>query len=451
MNCIETLAVGIGVLLALSVIAFRWPWRCLGCGKRRLRFVGMASEWSANFVESRFPEGRCESCGGTFVRRGGLLGRWTRLPFRQLKASQGIDPYNGDKSRSPEADAVPLSALNPPIADPTPIFEIFRGSYATELLTAAVAHFNVFGALARQPRTRQDLARDLGLADRAGIVLTTALRAFGLLETDAVGRLQPTPLAREHLLPGGRFDVGDYVGLAANSPGVLEMAERLKTNRPAGVQGGVAFIYREGIASAMEHEASARHLTLALAGRAKNVAPHLARAADLGEAESLVDLGGGTGIYSIALLQQFPRLRAIVLDRPEVLKVAQEMAREHAVADRLECRPGDMFADPIPAADAVLLSNVLHDWDIADCATLVRRSAEALRPNGQLLLHDVFLNDALDGPLPIALYSAALFTLTEGRAYSAAEMRGWLTDAGLASGPIVPTLIHCGLLPARKS
>ena len=45
------------------------------------------------------------------------------------------------------------------------------------------------------------------------------------------------------------------------------------------------------------------------------------------------------------------------------------------------------------------------------------------------MIHDVFLNDALNGPLPIALYSAALFCLTEGRAYSAAEYRTWLTEA----------------------
>jgi 3-hydroxy-5-methyl-1-naphthoate 3-O-methyltransferase len=67
-----------------------------------------------------------------------------------------------------------------------------------------------------------------------------------------------------------------------------------------------------------------------------------------------------------------------------------------------------------------------------------------------LLVHDVFLNDALDGPLPIALYSAALFTLTEGRAYSMAEYRGWLEQAGLVVSPVVPTLIHCGVLSGTK-
>ena len=62
------------------------------------------------------------------------------------------------------------------------------------------------------------------------------------------------------------------------------------------------------------------------------------------------------------------------------------------------------------------------------------RCAAALPAGGRLLIHDVFLNDDLDGPLPVALYSAALFALTEGRAYSAAEYRAWLREAGLTPG-----------------
>jgi predicted O-methyltransferase YrrM len=345
---------------------------------------------------------------------------------------------------------MPQSAVVPSRTDPTPIFEIFRGSYATELLTAAVAHFNLFGRLAQQPMTPADLGKTLGLADRPTVVLLTALRSFGLLAADAQGRLHLTELAREHLLPGGPFDVGDYVGLAANSPGVLEMVERLRSNCPASHASGVAFIYREGVASAMEDEAAARHFTMALAGRAKNVAPVLAERVPLTGARLLVDVGGGTGIYSIALLQKNPGLRAVVLDRPEVLKVAQEMARAYGVADRLQTQPADMFRDPLPDdADAVLLSNILHDWDVPECRALIAKCAGSLRRGGQLLIHDVFLNDALDGPLPIALYSAALFCLTEGRAYSAAEYRGWLTGANLTPGPITPTLIHCGVLPGR--
>jgi SAM-dependent methyltransferase len=343
-----------------------------------------------------------------------------------------------------------VTSLQPPATDPTPIFEHFRGNYATELLTAAVAHFNLFGRLAQASLPLSDLGTALGLAERPTMVLTTALRAMGLLTMQG-DRLALTPLALEHLVPGAAFDVGDYVGLAAGSPGVLEMVERLKTNRPAAKGAGTAFIYREGVASAMEDEASARHFTLALAGRARNVAPLLAERVPLEEAKVLLDVAGGTGIYSIACLAKNPQLRAIVLDRPEVLKVAQEMALAHGVADRLECRPADMFRDPLPNdVDAILLSNVLHDWDMPDCRRLVRRCADGLTAGGKLVVHDVFLNDDHGGPLPVALYSAALFTLTEGRAYSAAEYRGWLHESGLAPSAATSTLIHCGVIVGTK-
>jgi SAM-dependent methyltransferase len=200
----------------------------------------------------------------------------------------------------------------------------------------------------------------------------------------------------------------------------------------------------------MEQEAAARRLTLALAGRARVVAPVLAERYPLADARVLLDVGGGTGLYAVAWLRRQPQLRAIVWDRPEVLKVAAELAVQHDVAERLECRPGDMFADEPPSADVVLLSNVLHDWDVPQCRHLIGRCAAALPPGGRLLIHDVFLNDALDGPLPLALYSAALYTLTEGRAYSAAEYRTWLNEAGLQAGEVTPTLVHCGVLPGLK-
>jgi predicted O-methyltransferase YrrM len=348
---------------------------------------------------------------------------------------------------------MPLNCTTLPTTDPTPIFEAFRGSYSTELLAAAIGHFNLFAHLTTGPLSFDDLRARLSLESRPANVLFTALCAMGLLAKSG-NQFSLSPLAAEHLTPGGAFEVSDYVSLAAQSPGVLEMVERLRTNHPAGAKPGgpgAAFIYREGLESAMESQASARKLTLALAGRAKNVAPVLAQNLPLENAQLILDVGGGTGIYSIALLQKHPGLKAIVFDRAEVLKVAAEMAQAYGVSDRLTLHPGDMFADALPAnADILLLSNILHDWDVPECQTLINRCAAAQHPGSRLIIHDVFLNDDLTGPLPLALYSAALFTLTEGRAYSAAEYRGMLRAANLIPEAVIPTLIHCGLLTGRK-
>ena len=353
-----------------------------------------------------------------------------------------------------QADEPPRNALVPPSGDPTSIFEAFRGIHSTELLTAAVAHFDVFTRLEGGPVAADRLREMLSLGERPFVVLSTALKAMGLLAADPGGQLELTSLAREHLIDGRDFYVGDYVRLAADNPSVLAMVESLRSDRPRGGdtdEDGAAYIYRDGIKSAMEDEEAARFLTMALAGRAANVAPLLARAAPLDGSELLLDVAAGSGIYSAALLQANPGLRAIAWERPEVVKVALELAGEYGLGDRLECVSADMFVDEVPpGVDAILLSNVLHDWDVRECRGLVTRLAASLPPGGKLLVHDVFLNDELDGPLPIALYSAALFSLTEGRAYSAAEYRSWMEEAGLEPGEITPTLVHCGVLTGVK-
>jgi predicted O-methyltransferase YrrM len=346
-----------------------------------------------------------------------------------------------------------VNTLHPPVLDPAPIFEIFRGNYAMELLTAGVAHFGLFDALANGPLPASELQQRTGLAERPFVVLLTGLKALGLL-TELNGRVETTPVAREHLAPGQPLDVSDYIRMGAQSPGVLALVERMRSNKPAGVAKDdprAAFIFRDGLESAMEEDASARHFTLMLAGRAKNIAPVLAERVDLSQAGCLLDVGGGTGLYAIAFLQRYPQLRAIVYDRPAVLKVATQFAEQYGVADRLSCIAGDMFADELPTGcDTILLSNVLHDWGVPECQRLVARCADALPRGGRLLVHDAFLHDDLSGPLYPALFSVALLVMTEGRNYSGAEYRGWMEGAGLATGEIQPTLVHSSVLVGTK-
>ncbi|RLT06140.1 MAG: methyltransferase, partial [Planctomycetota bacterium] len=113
--------------------------------------------------------------------------------------------------------AVPLI---PPTTDPTSIFEFFRGSYGTELLTAAVVEFDLFRRLVEQPKSFEELRAEIGLQRRPAVVLFTALRAMGLLTADSQERLSLTPLSREHLVSGTEFDVSGYIALAGGSPGV---------------------------------------------------------------------------------------------------------------------------------------------------------------------------------------------------------------------------------------
>lgn len=344
--------------------------------------------------------------------------------------------------------------LPKPQFDPAPIFEHFRGNHANELLTAAVCHLHLFDKIKETSMSFGQLRDALDLKDRPANVLFTALQAMGLLQKHADETYHSSDLAAEFLCSGSPFQITGYLGLAAESPGVMGMLERLQTNKPMGSkdeEDGAAFIFKDGEKSAMEQENAARFFTLALAGRANTVAPVLAEKLDLANSKWLLDVGGGTGIYSIGLVKTHPQLNAIVFDRPEVLKCAEEFITTHEVDDRIKLIPGDMFQDEYPKdVDVVLLSNILHDWDIPECMQLIKRCAGVLPKGGKILIHDVLLDDDLSGPLPIALYSASLFSFTEGRAYSHAEYTSWLQDAGFTIVNTIPTSAHCHVICAVK-
>ncbi|XAR49573.1 hypothetical protein NMG60_11032821 [Bertholletia excelsa] len=91
--------------------------------------------------------------------------------------------------------------------------------------------------------------------------------------------------------------------------------------------------------------------------------------------ESLVDVGGGTGTLAKAISEAFPSIKCVVLDLPHVVANLPE-------SDNLSYVGGDMFKS-IPAADAVLLKVVLHDWSDEDSIKILKKCKEAVSGNGR--------------------------------------------------------------------
>jgi hypothetical protein len=121
------------------------------------------------------------------------------------------------------------------------------------------------------------------------------------------------------------------------------------------------------------------------------------------------------------------------------------------VKNRVRFLAGDMLTDELPRTDLLLAASLFHDWPVATCQLLAHKFAGALKPGGEIWIHDAYLNDALDGPLAVTDYSVMLFTGTKGRAYSRQEYRSWLTRAGLKPSPEnIPTLMDYGLIWAVK-
>jgi 2,7-dihydroxy-5-methyl-1-naphthoate 7-O-methyltransferase len=98
---------------------------------------------------------------------------------------------------------------------------------------------------------------------------------------------------------------------------------------------------------------------------------------------TVVDVGGSTGVLLAALLRRHPGTRGILVDLPGPVARAAETMKEAGVAGRITAE-GQSFFDPLPAGDLFVLSKVLNDWPDEPTVAILRRCAEAARPDGRI-------------------------------------------------------------------
>jgi tRNA (cmo5U34)-methyltransferase len=106
----------------------------------------------------------------------------------------------------------------------------------------------------------------------------------------------------------------------------------------------------------------------------------------------VLDLGGGTGALSAAVLDRLPHVRVTLLDVDAAM--LDEARRRLAPFDeRVEFREGS-FLDPLPAADAVVASLALHHVHDMEVKTDLYRSIRAaLAPGGAFLNLDAAITE----------------------------------------------------------
>ena len=203
-----------------------------------------------------------------------------------------------------------LSCTQPPQTDPTPIFEIFRGNHATELLAAAVAPPGRLPPSSPSGRITFDELRsrlELGRSPRQRACHRPA--AMGLIDRRTDGRLDLTPVAREHLVPGGAVRRQRLRRPRRQQPRRARHG-RAPAHQPPGRRDedrrrGVHLPRRHRVGDGDRGQPPATSRSPSPAGR-RTSRPSSRRSSPLDGATQLLDVGGGTGIYSIALLQKTP-------------------------------------------------------------------------------------------------------------------------------------------------
>jgi hypothetical protein len=341
------------------------------------------------------------------------------------------------------------------IPDPTVLYRVRDGAYAVDLLIAAMTEFDLFSWLAAHGPTPAAVVRaELGLAERPADVLLTYCAALGLVARDVAAddTIGLTPLGRRHLVAGSPFDLRPYYRSLSERPAVGELIEVLRTDRQAAWasaqsagNGGADWSSRLG------DPAFAEQITAAMDARGAYLAPALAEVvADL-PVTTLLDVGGGSGVYAAAVIADRPAAGAAVFERPPVDIAARTLLAARGLNDRIDVVTGDVFTDPLPSGfDSHLYSHVLHDWGAERVTHLLASSFASLPPGGMLLDHDSHVAADKRGPLPVAEYSVLLMHSTPGKCWSVGELTTMAQNVGFVDVEHREAAGDRGVLLARK-
>lgn len=176
-------------------------------------------------------------------------------------------------------------------------------------------------------------------------------------------------------------------------------------------------------------------------------AASVVRAVGVKGVSRLLDIGGGSGAYSIAFAQANPALRAEVLDLPKVVPIARKYIEEAGLSDRITTRIGDLRKDDFGRDyDLLFLSAICHMLSPDENRDLLRRCHRALKPGGRVVIRDFVLGPDKTTPKWAALFALNMLVATQGGGcYSEEEYTSWLRAAGFEVKVLEPSSMIAGI------
>ena len=314
-----------------------------------------------------------------------------------------------------------------PSVTPDRLMQLGAAFTASKAFLSAV-ELGVFTELAKGPLTATDLTHRLGLHPRSARDFFDTLVALELLERkDGTYRNRP--------------DTGQYLDRAKPEylGGILEMAnarlygywghltEGLRTGKPQNEarHGGEPFAALYGTPERME--AFLRSMT----GLSLPAAHAIASKFPWNQYRTFADVGAAQGAIPVTLARQHPHLRGLGFDLPVVQPVFERYVRQHGLQDRIEFQAGDFFADPLPATDVLLMGHILHDWDMDQKRTLLRKAWESLPTGGALIIFEALIDDdRRENRFGLLMSLNMLIETPGGFDFTGADCQRWMRDAG---------------------
>jgi (2Fe-2S) ferredoxin/predicted O-methyltransferase YrrM len=323
---------------------------------------------------------------------------------------------------------------------PDDLMQTIRGFQESRILLTAI-ELDAFSAVGAGANAVEAAAR-MGADARAAAMLLNALVAMELLEKSGEV-FRCAPAAARFFAAGAPFDARAAMGHFVN---MWDRWTRLTEAVRTGTAPDCEDLSDRG-------DEWTEPFIAAMHRIATEAAPAVVAAVGASGVRRILDVGGGSGAYSIAFARAEPGLRADILDLSPVLPIARRHIEAAGLSDRISTSAGDLRSDPLGLDyDLVFVSAICHMLSEEENRDLLKRCAGATSAGGRAVVQDFILDPDRTAPRSAALFALNMLTGTRaGNTYTEAEYRQWLLDAGFAGVTRIRLPGPAGLMVARKA
>jgi SAM-dependent methyltransferase len=318
------------------------------------------------------------------------------------------------------------------IAAPSPekILQTGLGFWASKALLSAV-EMGVFTELAQTgPQPFDELSGRLGLHPRSARDFLDTLVALKFLNRsgNTYCNTAETDLFLDRNKPS-------YIG------GILEMAnlrlypfwgrltEALRTGRHQNESRDDA---SQSFFNALYADpARLKNFLSAMSGLSRGANMAIAKQVPWSNYKTFADVGTAQGDLAVQIAVANPHLHGIGFDLLECAPIFEEYVEAHGLNSRVRFQHGNFFSDPLPNVDVITMGHILHDWNLDDKKTLIRKVYEALSPGGAFVAYDAIIDDdRSQNAFGLMMSLNMLIETPGGFDYTGADCIGWLQEAG---------------------
>jgi hypothetical protein len=312
---------------------------------------------------------------------------------------------------------------------PEHIMQVGLGFWASKTLLSAV-EMEVFTELGKRAEDLATLQGRLGIHPRAGRDFFDTLVALGFLcrvdgkyantpETDLfLDKHKPTYI-------GGMLEMANQrlYGHWSHLTVAIRTGQQQNEAKDGGTGSPFAALYAD--------PARLKNFLGAMTGISRGANQVIAKKGPWGQYRTFADVGTAQGDLAVQIALANPHLNGFGFDLPEVGPIFEEYVEQNKLNDRLRFHAGSFFKDPLPNVDVITMGHILHDWDLDEKKTLLRKAHDALNPGGAVVIYESIIDDdRSQNAFGLLMSLNMLIESPGGFDYTGEDCIGWMKEVG---------------------